>query len=111
MCVCCVSWFSNCVYVDVYGHSEGGLKGSKGVFPWLRGRRVYLSTLLLPRESFSHCCCNSQAPGSMLFVTVYVCFCFLSLRVCVPLRLAGSRPGHCVVVHYCSNPVTQWPRR
>jgi len=60
---------------------------------------VCLSTLFLPRESFSHCCCNSQAPGSVLFVCVHACA-FLCLRVCASLCLAGSDPGHCAVVHY-----------
>lgn len=61
--------------------------------------RVFLIAVAIP-QPLGACCLS-------------LCMCVLcaSVYVCVPLCLAGSGPGHCAVVHYCSNPPTQRPAR
>lgn len=39
----------------------------------MRDESIFV-TVFLPREGFSHCCCNSLAPGSGPFVSVCVPF-------------------------------------
>lgn len=106
LCDCLCAYVQLCKCVNVHTPSKGGLNGPEVLFlgcergecvcqPCSCLMRVFLIAVAIPWER-----------------AVCLCVCaFFCLRVCVPLCLADSGLGHCAIVHYSSNPPTQWPAR